>query len=60
MFPNIKHASEKEVIRMTNAILIMAVLGAGLYGYWLMSRLDGFLREQVKGEMEEDDQPQQE
>ena len=45
---------------MTNAILIMAVLGAGLYGYWLMSRLDGFLREQVKGEMEEDDQPQQE
>ena len=41
---------------MTDALLIVAFLLTGIYGYWIMDRVDRFLNEHVKGEEEETDE----
>ena len=43
---------------MTDALLIVTFLLAGIVGYWLMDRVDRFLNEHVKGEEEEADEQQ--
>ena len=35
---------------MTDALLIVILLLTGIYGYWIMDRVDRFLDEHVKGE----------
>ena len=44
---------------MTDALLIVIFLLTGIYGYWIMNRVDRFLNEHVKGEEEEADEQQQ-
>ena len=44
---------------MTDALLIVTFLLTGIYGYWVMDRVDRFLNEQVKGEKEEADEQRQ-
>lgn len=44
---------------MTDALLIVAFLLTGIFGYWIMDRVDRFLNEHVKGEEEEADEQQQ-
>ena len=38
---------------MTDALLIVILLLTGIYGYWIMDRVDRFLDEHVKGEEDE-------
>ena len=38
---------------MTDALLAVMFLLTGIYGYWIMDRVDRFLNEHVKGEEEE-------
>ncbi|MBO5570321.1 MAG: hypothetical protein J6A79_15505 [Clostridia bacterium] len=44
---------------MTDVLLIVTFLLTGIYGYWIMDRVDRFLDEYVKGEEEEADEPEQ-
>ena len=44
---------------MTDALLIVIFLLTGIYGSWIMDRVDRFLNEHVKGEEEEADEQQQ-
>ena len=44
---------------MTDALLIVTFLLTGIYGYWVMDRVDRFLNEHVKGEKEEADEQRQ-
>ena len=44
---------------MKDALLAVTFLLTGIYGYWIMERLDRFLDEHVKGEGEEADEQQQ-
>ncbi len=41
---------------MTDALLMVTFLLTGIWGYWVMDRLDRFLNEHVKGEEEEADE----
>lgn len=43
---------------MTDALLIVTFLLMGIYGYWIMDRMDRFLNEHVKEEEEEADERQ--
>ncbi len=40
---------------MTDALLIVTFLLMGIYGYWIMDRMDRFLNEHVKEEEEADE-----
>ncbi len=44
---------------MTDALLIVTFLLTGIYGYWIMDRVDRFLKEHVKAEEEEEDDQRQ-
>ena len=44
---------------MKDALLMLTFLFTGIWGYWIMDRLDRFLNEHVKGEEEEADEQQQ-
>ena len=44
---------------MTDALLIVTFLLTGIYGYWVMDRVDRFLNKHVKGEEEEANEQQQ-
>ena len=44
---------------MTDALLIVTFLLTGIYGYWIMDRVDRFLKEHLKDEEEETDEQQQ-
>ena len=40
---------------MTDTLLLLALLLTGIFGYWVMDRIDRFLEAHVKGEWEEDE-----
>ena len=42
---------------MTDALLIVTFMLTGIYGYWIMDRVDRFLNEHVKDDEEEADAP---